>query len=266
MFATQAEAEAAAASFGCAGAHQMGDMWMVCDNMSDMKTASNQDPDIPTLESALNINKKISSINGSFLDLSSDIDDRGFGALITQFKDGRQYAYYIETDEMQTGDQKVFKHRKMSLTPGEKLEGTPENDKMIGTSGNDSITGYQGADTLKGKQGDDILNGKNGDDRLKGGQDNDILSGGKGNNTLLGGNGRDTFIIGQGTDLIKDFNINKDILEVPNSNYSIVDNGANSQITFTAPGSNSQTIATIVGIDASTLEDNSSNIIQIGEA
>ena len=64
----------------------------------------------------------------------------------------------------------------------------------------------------------------------------------------------------------KDFNINKDILEVPNSNYSIVDNGANSQITFTAPGSNSQTIATIVGIDASTLEDNSSNIIQIGEA
>lgn len=266
MFATQAEAEAAAASFGCAGAHQMGDMWMVCDNMSDMKTASNQDPDIPTLESALNINKKISSINGSFLDLSSDVDDRGFGALITQFKDGRQYAYYIETNEMQSGDQKVFKHRKMSLTPGEKLEGTPENDKMIGTSGNDSITGQQGADTLKGKQGDDILNGKNGDDRLKGGQDNDILSGGKGNNTLRGGNGRDTFIIGQGTDLIKDFNVNKDILEVPNSNYSIVDNGANSRITFTAPGSNSQTMATIVGIDASTLEDNSSNIIQIGEA
>jgi len=32
MFKTQAEAEAAAPGFGCTGAHQMGEMWMVCDN------------------------------------------------------------------------------------------------------------------------------------------------------------------------------------------------------------------------------------------
>ena len=31
MFKTQAEAQAAAPSFGCTGAHQMGEMWMVCD-------------------------------------------------------------------------------------------------------------------------------------------------------------------------------------------------------------------------------------------
>ena len=31
MFKTKAEAEAAAADFGCHGAHQMGSMWMVCD-------------------------------------------------------------------------------------------------------------------------------------------------------------------------------------------------------------------------------------------
>ena len=266
MFATQAEAEAAAASFGCAGAHQMGDMWMVCDNMTEMTTTSNQDPDIPTLESALNINKKISSINGSFLDLSSDIDDRGYGALITQLHDGRQYAYYIENDEMQSGNQKVFKHRKISLTAGEKLEGTPKNDKIIGTSGNDSITGHKGTDTLRGRQGDDILNGNNGNDRLKGGKDNDILNGGKGNNTLRGGNGRDTFIIGQGKDLIKDFNIKKDIIKAPNSNYSIVNDGENSQIIFTTPGSNTEKMATIIGVDASTLEDNSSNVITVGEA
>ena len=210
--------------------------------------------------------KKISSINGSFLDLSSDIDDRGYGALITQFNDGRQYAYYIETDELQSGDQKIFKHRKMSLTPGEKLEGTSENDQMIGSLGNDSITGYRGADTLKGKKGDDILNGKKGDDYLQGGQDNDILNGGKGNNTLRGGNGMDTFIIGQGTDLIADLNIKKDVIEVPNSNYSILDDGVNSQIIFTAPGTDSEKIATVVGISASTLEDNSSSIIKISEA
>ena len=31
MFNTKAEAEAAAPGFGCTGAHQMGEMWMVCD-------------------------------------------------------------------------------------------------------------------------------------------------------------------------------------------------------------------------------------------
>lgn len=62
-FATQAEDEAAAASFGCTGAHQMGDTWMVRDNMTEMTATNNQDHDIPTLESALNINKQISSIN-----------------------------------------------------------------------------------------------------------------------------------------------------------------------------------------------------------
>ena len=31
MFKTQAEAEAAAPEFGCTGAHQMGEIWMVCE-------------------------------------------------------------------------------------------------------------------------------------------------------------------------------------------------------------------------------------------
>ena len=35
MFKTQAEAEAAALGFGCTGAHQMGEMWMVCDKHGD---------------------------------------------------------------------------------------------------------------------------------------------------------------------------------------------------------------------------------------
>ena len=33
MFKTQQEAEAAAPEFGCEGAHRMGSMWMVCDQM-----------------------------------------------------------------------------------------------------------------------------------------------------------------------------------------------------------------------------------------
>ena len=35
MFKTQAEAEAAAADFGCTGAHRMGEMWMVCEQHED---------------------------------------------------------------------------------------------------------------------------------------------------------------------------------------------------------------------------------------
>ena len=36
MFKTHAEAEEAAPGFGCTGAHQMGEMWMVCDNHGEM--------------------------------------------------------------------------------------------------------------------------------------------------------------------------------------------------------------------------------------
>ena len=41
MFATEAEADEAAAELGCSGSHQMGDMWMVCSDMSaDMQRRS----------------------------------------------------------------------------------------------------------------------------------------------------------------------------------------------------------------------------------
>ena len=40
MFKTRAEAEAAAPGFGCSGAHQMGEMWMVCDNHGSVEGSS----------------------------------------------------------------------------------------------------------------------------------------------------------------------------------------------------------------------------------
>ena len=38
MFKTREEAEAAAAGFGCKGAHKMGDMWMVCEKHGEVQT------------------------------------------------------------------------------------------------------------------------------------------------------------------------------------------------------------------------------------
>ncbi|MEC8442248.1 MAG: hypothetical protein VXZ59_08015 [Cyanobacteriota bacterium] len=40
MFKTKAEAEAAAPGFGCEGAHQMGEMWMVCAEHGQVHTPS----------------------------------------------------------------------------------------------------------------------------------------------------------------------------------------------------------------------------------
>ena len=40
MFKTKAEAEAAAPGFGCEGAHQMGEMWMVCVKHDQVHTPS----------------------------------------------------------------------------------------------------------------------------------------------------------------------------------------------------------------------------------
>lgn len=42
MFKTKAEAEAAAESFGCTGAHQMGEMWMVCSKHGDVDHMQHQ--------------------------------------------------------------------------------------------------------------------------------------------------------------------------------------------------------------------------------
>jgi hypothetical protein len=40
MFATKAEAEAAAKHFNCKGAHQMGNMWMPCATHGETKGGS----------------------------------------------------------------------------------------------------------------------------------------------------------------------------------------------------------------------------------
>ena len=42
VFATQAEAEAAAPGFGCEGAHKMGNMWMVCASHDSAENADQQ--------------------------------------------------------------------------------------------------------------------------------------------------------------------------------------------------------------------------------
>jgi Ca2+-binding RTX toxin-like protein len=85
----------------------------------------------------------------------------------------------------------------------------------IGTSGNDKIIGKNFAEMLFGKAGNDRLIGKSGDD---------IITGGKGNDVMSGGGGADRFVFGRkatGKDVITDFDVTKDILQIPKGLNSI---------------------------------------------
>ena len=111
------------------------------------------------------------------------------------------------------------------------LTGGNSTDTLIGGDGNDFLSGGEGADTLIGGNGNDTLNGGNGFDSLIGGDGNDIITGiggadtligGLGSDTLTGGNGNDRFVYNnpnEGGDLITDFNISQDFIQVSNGGF-----------------------------------------------
>ena len=78
------------------------------------------------------------------------------------------------------------------------IYGGDEKDRLAGSDRNDIIYGYRGNDRLSGREGDDIL------------------IGGEGNDILIGGNGRDLFVLSHddGIDVIKDFTINQDLIQL----------------------------------------------------
>ena len=209
--------------------------------------------DVPTLESSLNIKNPLSSINGTFIDRSSNVDERGHGALIGQHPDGRQYAYIIDDNEVQKGKWSTFKHHKISLTPGTTIDAAKDDSttsRLIGTSGNDQIKGSQANEVLRGLKGDDQLIGRHGNDEIYGGADNDRLIAGSGDNTLQGGAGQDTFVVGKGFDVIKDFNPLNDAIEL-SGDFQVIADGNNSRIEWTDTNNS----VLVLGIKPSELQD-----------
>jgi len=108
------------------------------------------------------------------------------------------------------------------------------DDTMYAGSGNDTVySGKTGDDVVYGDAGDDLLFGGTGDDSVYGGRDEDTIYGGSGNDTingdagddllfggsgddvLTGGGGSDTFYFASGgQDVITDFDISDDILDL----------------------------------------------------
>ncbi len=76
-------------------------------------------------------------------------------------------------------------------------------DIINGGSGNDVIFGGYGDDVITGDSGNDTINGGDGDDKIDGGSGNDVVNGDAGNDTIITGSGSDTVNGGAGADYIR---------------------------------------------------------------
>ncbi|MFU8863436.1 MAG: beta strand repeat-containing protein [Rhodobacterales bacterium] len=95
-------------------------------------------------------------------------------------------------------------------------------DRIDGFTGNDTITaaGATAAQFITGGDGDDFIVGGSGNDSLFGGAGDDRLIGGAGDDYLVGGTGADTFVFANnfGRDVIRDFEVGVDQIEIRNHN------------------------------------------------
>ena len=117
----------------------------------------------------------------------------------------------------------------------DELDGKGNRDKLYGGSGNDEIDGDGGNDLLYGGSGNDDLDGGSGRDKLWGGKGRDELDGDKGNDVLVGGKGADRFVFddNDGRDVIKDFQVGLDRIEIDVNN---IDRFSDLTITDNAKG------------------------------
>ena len=81
-------------------------------------------------------------------------------------------------------------------------------------SANLNLRGNAENNWLNGNSGNNTLDGSSGNDRLDGNAGDDLLIGGLGNDVLEGGTGSDTFELGAGADLILDFTVGTDLIDL----------------------------------------------------
>lgn len=91
--------------------------------------------------------------------------------------------------------------------------GNRANNVIELKGGKDTVSGLRGHDTILGGGGKDRINGATGDDRIEGGLGKDVLK---------GGGGADVFVMKEnsGKDIIKDFTIGVDMIDVPDTSFA----------------------------------------------
>jgi len=113
------------------------------------------------------------------------------------------------------------------------IDGGAGSDILFGGDGADRIDGGSGDDNLLGGKGDDILFGSSGKDILIGNKGNDYLQGDSGADFLTGGAGSDKFAFATGSkfdikelgvDIISDFNLKQDKIQLSKSTFTALSN------------------------------------------
>ena len=91
-----------------------GDMEMSSMDGSSHSHSSNSD-DMPRLAAALDPDQKLRSITGTFFDLGSTPNERGFGGLVAETNQNSQKLFYIDPNSLQDSDTSIFDHETINL-------------------------------------------------------------------------------------------------------------------------------------------------------
>ena len=102
------------------------------------------------------------------------------------------------------------------------LYGRKGADMLFGGGGSDMLLGGKHNDLIYGEDGNDRLIGGKGSDKLNGGDGHDVLDGGKDSDVLIGGAGMDVFVFSKGVDIVRDFDVFDDMIDV-SASRGIVD-------------------------------------------
>ncbi|MBD1822456.1 alkaline phosphatase, partial [Cyanobacteria bacterium FACHB-DQ100] len=133
-----------------------------------------------------------------------------------------------------------------------------------------TVSGFDDSnDVMNAQGGDDRSFGLGGDDLLRGGAGFDYLDGGLGSDILVGGTEADVFALatGNGSDTIQDFNISEgDKIALSGGltfgRLSLLQGtGANANNTLIQAGTSNELLATLVGVQASSLTQSSFMLI-----
>ena len=105
------------------------------------------------------------------------------------------------------------------------VDDTGINDVFDAGSGDDQVFSSGGNDIVNGGSGNDSLFSGSGSDTVDGGVGNDTIFGGGGDDLFTGGFGIDTFAFfaGHGLDVVTDFNLAQDILDLNGTTNNFVD-------------------------------------------
>ena len=105
---------------------------------------------------------------------------------------------------------------------GENVKGINSSNFISTGPGYDYVHAGSGDDLVFGDSGNDRLKGQKGDDNLRGGSGDDTLRGGKGNDVIISGTGHDIIAMSKGLDVVKDFSLDKDVIQLNDQSSLVV--------------------------------------------